>query len=60
MKSDMLAPVQGPWANDLYWEHFADNMQQPKMSTQDKIVNALPFVAFLVIAASAVVLVLTM
>jgi len=35
-------------------------MQQPKMSTQDKIVNALPFVAFLVIAASAVVLILTM
>jgi len=60
MKSGMLAPIRRLWTNDLYWEHFPDNMQQPKMSTQDKIVNALPFVAFLVIAASAVVLILTM
>jgi hypothetical protein len=32
---------------------------QPKMSTQDKIVNAMPFLAFVVIAALAVVFVLT-
>ncbi len=33
---------------------------QPKMSTQDKIVNAMPFIAFLVIGALAVAFVLMM
>jgi hypothetical protein len=33
---------------------------QPKMSTQDKIVNALPFVAFLVIVAVGVIFAFTM
>jgi hypothetical protein len=34
-------------------------MKQPELSTQDKIVNALPFAAFLVIAALGVVFLLT-
>jgi hypothetical protein len=33
---------------------------QPKMSKQDKIVNAMPFIAFGVIVVLAIVFVLTM
>ncbi len=33
-------------------------MMQPKLSTQDKIVNALPFVALIVILAVGVVMAL--
>ena len=35
-------------------------IMQGKMSTQDKIVNALPFVAFLAIVAIGIVFVFTM
>jgi uncharacterized membrane protein len=35
-------------------------MKQPELSTQDKIVNAMPFLAFAVIAVLAVYFVFTM
>lgn len=43
-------------------EDFAEIMTplQPKLSTQDKIVNAMPFIAFGVIVVLAIVFVFTM
>jgi hypothetical protein len=38
---------------------YFPSIMQPKMSTQDKIVNALPFVAFIVICAVGLAFLLT-
>jgi len=49
-------------ASDLYVEDFAEFMTplQPQLSKQDKIVNAMPFIAFGVIVVLAVVFIFTM
>jgi len=63
----MIPSEQGPGstkigASDLYVEGFAEHMTplQPQLSKQDKIVNAMPFIAVGVIAVLAVVFIFTM
>ena len=41
-------------------EIFSEFMKQPELSTQDKIVNAMPFIAFGVIVVLAIYFVFTM
>lgn len=54
----MTVSSPGPGYLVLYLNRFLDLMQG-KLSKQDKIVNAMPFVAFLAIMALAVVYIFT-